>query len=1126
MQKKCLIGIPDRESQKKLWKIMKLTIVLLIGFLITASATNTYSQKTRLDINLSNISIKGVLGYIEQNSEFVFLYRSEDFNTSKKVDIDLKDASINQILDEALKGEKVVYDVYERQIVIRKDNELPITSQQQKKEISGNVKDSKGLSLPGVSVVVKGTTLGTTTDADGQFRLSVPVDAKTLVFSFVGMKSKEVTITEKATVYSVLEEEIVGLGEYVAVGYGVQKKLNLTGSISTVNSGDLVKAPVANISQTLAGRLPGLIAKQTSGEPGYDYAELSIRGFGTALVIVDGVESLMNNLDPNEIESVSILKDASAAIYGARAGNGVILITTKRGRLSKPSFEVNGTYSLQSLTAFPKTCNVGDYVELFREAQVNAGTPEAGLRYSAQDVQNWKAGKNGAYRSPKSWWDASMNNYSPMQNYNFAMSGGSEKIKFHTFGGYTGQTGMYKSGDNQLKRYNISANLDANISENLTGGFDLSLINSNLNSPVSSQPEVWKNFYEMVPTFPASLPDPNKVPYGGGIVNVLGSTTRKIGGYSDKFENQVGAIFNLKYSVPGIKGLSIKGLMNYLYLTTENKTWQKKYLMWTYDQSANSYTPYENVQVTSLGQSFSRYRKLTGQVFVNYDRVFDEKHNLSVLMGTELADEKSSWISAGRGRYITESIDYLFAGGADSQTSNGGASETGRLSYVGRINYNYKSKYFAETTMRYDGSPKFPADKRWGFFPSVSAAWRISEEPFLKKNADWLDNLKLRTSYSKTGYDAIGAFQYLTGFSFAERYLVNNEVRNGLVSTGLANPNITWENLTTYNVGLDFSVFRGKLYGEFDGFYRERSKMLASRILSLPNTFGATLPLENINSMNNRGFELMVGHRHEIGDFMYDVSANISWSRAKWQHYEEPTYTDPDDIRIRKQSGNWADRTFGYQTNGLFTSQTEINSQKLDQDQQSNATIKPGDVKYIDQNNDGVLDWKDLVKIGRGSTPEVMFGLNANLKYKKFDLSVLIQGATLCDVMVIPDLMGSDRNVPQVVYDLRWTEENNNKWAKIPRLYMGFKTNNQRGSDYWLKDGSYVRLKSLNIGYNFSPSFLKKITFSSMRVYLSGTNLLTFSGLAKFDMDPESVSQNGWNYPQQKVFALGLNLKF
>ncbi len=436
----------------------------------------------------------------------------------------------------------------------------------------------------------------------------------------------------------------------------------------------------------------------------------------------------------------------------------------------------------------------------------------------------------------------------------------------------------------------------------------------------------------------------------------------------------------------------------------------------------------------------------------------------------------------------------------------------------------------AEATFRYDGSPNFPADKRWGFFPSLSLGWRISEESFIKDNTKWLDNLKLRLSYSKTGYDAIGAFQYLTGYTYGGwdgQYVVDHEVRTGLMSKGLANPNITWEKMTNYNIGFDFSIFRNKLYGEFDCFYRDRQGILATRILSLPSTFGATLPDENINSMNNRGFELVLGHKGSVsGDFLYDISGNISWTRPKWEHYEEPDYTDPDDIRINKQSGNWINRTFGYKTDGLFTSQAEIDSYELDQDKQGNATILPGDVKYIDLNNDHVLDWRDKTKIGRGSTPEIMFGLSANFQYRSFDMSLLFQGATNCNVMVIPDLMGSQRNVPEMVYNLRWTEENNNKWGEIPRLYMGGKTNNTYASDYWLRDGSYVRLKTLNIGYNFSNSVLRKIAFSNMRIYLAGTNLITFSGLKKFDMDPESVSGNGWNYPQQKVFTLGINLKF
>jgi hypothetical protein len=388
---------------------------------------------------------------------------------------------------------------------------------------------------------------------------------------------------------------------------------------------------------------------------------------------------------------------------------------------------------------------------------------------------------------------------------------------------------------------------------------------------------------------------------------------------------------------------------------------------------------------------------------------------------------------------------------------------------------------------------------------------------------EWIDNLKLRGGASKTGYDAIGAFQYLTGYRFASTYMIDAETRTGLEPTGLENPNITWEEMTIYNIGLDYSIFNSKLYGETDVFYRDRQNMLATRELSLPNTFGASLSKENINSQNTRGFETLLGYRKSTGNFRYDVSGNISWSRSKWDHFEQPEYTDPDDIRIKQKSGNWSNRVFGYVADGLFTSQEEIDNHLLDQDNKGNSTLLPGDVKYIDQNDDGKLDWRDQVEIGYGQTPNLMFGLNLNMSYKGFDLSALIQGAGKRDFFTGVDLTDFRGNV-EMLYTKRWHEGNNDPNAEVPRVYPGGKTNNNHNSTYWLKDGSYARLKALNIGYNLPQGLIGKIGLAKARIYFAGVNLFTISELTKWQMDPE-VNNMTRSYPLQKTYSLGLKLE-
>ena len=513
-------------------------------------------------------------------------------------------------------------------------------------------------------------------------------------------------------------------------------------------------------------------------------------------------------------------------------------------------------------------------------------------------------------------------------------------------------------------------------------------------------------------------------------------------------------------------------------------------------------------------------RTLTGQFSLNYDNIFAKDHHVSVLALYEAIDYKGDWISAYRKSYLTTSIDQLFAGSTNGMSNNGSANETGRTSYVGRFNYSYKNKYLLESIIRADASAKFPKDTRWGYFPSISLGWRITQEDFMK-SISFLDELKLRTSFGQAGNDNIGNFQYLSGYEFnTNTYILGPGPQKGLVSKGLPNPYLTWEKIKTYNLGLDFSLFKRKLYGEGEVFYRELSGILANRLATVPSSFGSSLPPENLNSSNDRGFELQLGTSGTLGDLDWDVSGNISWSRAKWNHYEEPAYTDSDQVRINSKSGQWMDRSFGYISDGIFTKQDEIDALKFDQDLQGNITLRPGDIRYVDINNDGKLDWRDQKEIGKGTTPHWMVGFNTNLKYKNFDLTALFQGAFGFYKYLT---FSQGQMYPSFVFDQRWTPTNNNSDVLIPRL--GGAGSNNLYSDFYYKKAGYLRLKALSVGYNISKKWLEKANLSQVRFYISGTNLLTFDKLKKYDLDPEApTSETGRYYPQQRTISLGVNV--
>jgi len=1122
MQKKWLMGFPDRESQKKLWKIMKLTIAILIGFMMTVSA-NSYSQKTKLNVNLANTTIKDLFSYIEQNSDFVFLYRSQDFNTAKKLDIELKDATINQILDEALQGEKVVYDVFERQIVIRKAGELPVNSlQPQKKEIFGTVKDSKGLPLPGVSVAIKGTTTGTVTDNDGKYNLSVPADAKTLAFSFVGMKTQEIVFGNNTIINVTLAEEITGLEEVVAVGYGTQRKGNLTGSIASIKTDKLTIAPISSTVNALVGHLPGLIAKQSSGMPGSDASDLSIRGFGNALVIVDGIESTFNNLDANQIESVSILKDGAASIYGARAGNGVILVTTKRGQMQRPTITLNSSSTVQGVTKMLRPAGSGQRSQMEREAHLQSGKPEGTAPWTADAVAKFFAGNDPAYPNTD-WYGYVFRDLAPQQNQNLSISGGTEKIKYFGFFGYTKQETMVKLNGGNYARYNAQSNIDAVVTKNLKMTIDLSMAYENRLFPIrglNNGGAFWQDYYTTKPWYPATLPDPTKTAWGGIDVGSVATVSNiDLMGYNLDKRQDFRGVATLTYDFEKIPGLKAKAFVNYYDNLGYNKNFRKPIKFYTYNQSNQVYSVAASFNESNLGEGFSKSNVLTQQYSLNYDNTFNKIHHVSALALFESMDYHSNNISAFRSNLLTPAIDQLFIGSTTGMGNNGSASEMGRVSYVGRLNYSYKDRYLLETIMRADASAKFPKENRWGYFPSVSLGWVISQENFMKGMKS-LDNLKLRASYGQSGNDAVGNFQYLSGYSVRGSAILDNASQPGLYVTGLANPFLTWEKMTIYNAGIDFSLLNRKIYGTADAFYRKRDGIPATRITSLPTTFGASLPPENINSLDDRGFELSLGTSNNIGDFSYDISGNISWSRSKWIHYEEPDYTDPDQKYISQRSGQWTDRVMGYVSDGLFTSQDEIN--KLDfiyTDLGGNSTLRPGDVKYKDLNGDKKLDWKDQKEIGKGTTPHWMFGFTSSLKYKDFDFIGLFQGAfgynTLINLTMYPN---------SVEYDLRWTEQNNNPTALVPRL--GGAGTNGYTSDYRYKSTVYVRLKTASFGYNLPTHILDKVGISKLRIYFAGTNIFTLSTINKYGIDPEIPSGTIMVYPQQRTLSLGLNMSF
>jgi TonB-linked SusC/RagA family outer membrane protein len=1127
MKKKSTNAFLHSRKVKKWFLMMKLTMLLILAGLMQVSAT-VYSQATKFNFRAENKQVVEVLNEIEESSDFRFFYIREQVDVERKVTVRANGATVEQILDELFAGQGISYKVMDDNMVLLSPDvsikKMESVVSQQQNAVSGKVTDTAGQPLPGVTVVVKGTTQGTVTNADGNYSLSSIPENATLVFSFIGMKTQEVVVGNQTSINISMMEDAIGLEEVVAIGYGTQKKVNMTGSVVSVKSEDLMVAPVGNVTNTLAGRLPGLFAKQESGAPGSDAARLSIRGFGNALTIVDGVERSFNSLDPNEIESISVLKDGAAAIYGSRAGNGVILVTTKKGNISKPVLTYNGSYSINQWASVMEQSSSGQWAEMLRERDLNQGltTP----MFTEEQVKKYYEGTDPDYPNTN-WINEVTRPNTPMQQHNLSLRGGSEKMKYYAYLGYLDQPSTFKKEFNGggYKRYNFRSNMEANITDNLKMQVNFSYINGTSVNPGRGLAlgGIFQDLYESWPTWAGSLPDKTKVPYTG-TAPVKGNADQNVSGYNRTNDTEIQGNMALDWDIKWVKGLKARAFFDYSQLYRQNKNFVKNFKSYSYSYSSNQYIQRQDVNATTLSYNNNTSTTINGQFSLNYDRTFAKDHVVSAFALYEITDYKGGNVFTNRSGYITTAVDYLFAGTASTATNNDGAFEMGRASYAGRLNYAYKSKYLFESTLRYDASAKFPDDTRWGLFPSVSLGWRISEENFMKNSIPSMDNLKLRASYSESGYDAIGNFQYLAGYQFGQVYGRGATAQSALYDMSLPNPTLTWETMTTYNLGLDMSLWKRKLYGEFDVFYRKREGIMGTRAASLPSTFGASAPQENLNSSDDRGFEATLGTAGSKNDFRYDISGNVAWARSKWLAFDEPNYTDPDDIRLNKKTGQWVDRAIAYVAEKqLFASQEEINNLPYNQDGQNpkNKTLRPGDIKIKDLNGDGVINWRDQAEVGKGLFPHWLFGLNTNLTYKNIDCSMLFQGAADYSNFI------NYRSFNDVkTYENRWSPANPDVNAYVPRLGgAGYVLK----SDRFIQDIAYVRLKTLSVGYTLPAALTKKINWESVRFYFAATNLFTLSTISEFNVDPEAPATYRENfrssyYPQQRTLSFGVNI--
>jgi len=1014
------------------------------------------------------------------------------------------------------------------------------TEEKQQAPVVGTVVDENGTPLPGVSVRGKGGQGGGTTDAQGKFSLQLPSTEVTLIISYVGYLTQEVPIVRNQVMQVRLQPDAQALNEVVVVGYGTQKKATITGSISEVKGADVVKSPQPNVSNSLAGRISGVIINNRSGEPGYDGSSITIRGQATTgsndvLVVVDGVPGQiggLERLDPNDIESISVLKDASAAIYGNRAANGVILVTTKRGKKGKPTINYTGNQGFSSPTRLPKMADAATYATLMNEIAYDAN-PNGGMNqtYTEEQIQKFRDGSDPLLYPNTDWAAVTLKNTALQSQHNLSVSGGSEDVQYFLSTGMINQDGIYKDGATKYKQYNFRSNVDAQINSRLKIGLSLSGRQENRKYPIASAGDIFRSIYRAKPIVSAYFP--NGLPTTG-IENANPAVmVTDMAGTVDNPKQVFNGILRGSYKIPGVEGLSVDGFLAIDKSNTFQKTFSVPYLLYSYDASSDTYNSVivgGNNNAATLTESHTNESLITSNVKLNFERDFG-LHHLNAFVGYEQSKSHLEYFDAQRFNYLSTLLPELSQGGsaATDYLNSGYSTNYNRQSIISRVAYTYDDKYIFEGQLRVDGSSIFPEGNRFGYFPSVSAGWRISKEKWFKEKVTFFDDLKLRASYGTLGNDNVDGFQYfdnyvLVGNGFVALIDDNPVIQPNVNLVKLANPDITWEVSKKLDVGIN-AAFLKHFTLEAIYFQQKRSDILATRNASLPGSSGIvnpwetdqTVPLvpsENIGKVNNQGFEGSLSYQ-KSGNFSWGLSGNFTYAKSKIIFIDEASGT----LDYQRQTGRPLNTYLLYNTIGLFRSEADL-------EQYPHVTgAQVGDLIYEDYNQDGQITADDQVRTPYGNIPQITYGFSFNASYKNIDLSLLFAGQAQVSQYVLPE-SGTVGNFYSSWADNRFNIVNNpdGTYPRVSERASSAISGGLYNNTFWLNNSSFLRLKNVELGYTIPKSFLDHLKLASVRIYANAFNLFTITKVK--DYDPEGSSGSGQFYPQQRIINIGASIKF
>ncbi|PQB09078.1 hypothetical protein BST83_01380 [Polaribacter filamentus] len=980
--------------------------------------------------------------------------------------------------------------------------------------INGVVKDSKGMTLPGASVLEKGTYNGTQSDFDGNFSLAIKDLNATLVVSFLGYISQEIQIKDDSNLNIVLLEDTASLEEIVVVGYGSQKKVTVTGSVSDIKTKEIQQTQTANLANNLTGRVPGLVINSRGGEPGSDNVSILIRGISTTgdntpLYVIDGIPNRgsFERLNPADIESISVLKDASAAIYGAQAANGVILITTKRGKTGETIFSYNQSYSISQSTRRPELMNAQQYLTWVDEKNERNGRP----REFQSIIRQYRNGTiDTSVWGDTDWWSTVIEDWTPQIQHSINASGGGEKTQFFVSGQFLDQDALYVGSAYGYKQYNIRSNIDTRFSDNFKMSFDLAARVGNKSGPTLDTDGLIRQVFVQAPyEFPYFENGLVAKTSSGNPISLVNGNSGNRSTKTKKFDSR----FAFKWDLPFItKGLYTEGYAAIDFYTTSRKDLSKPFDQYEFNELTGEYTNLKfQTGSINLFQQNSEELNQTYHLKLGYNKEF-EKHKINSFIAFEQYKQEGEFLFASRQDLVSEDIPFLFSGSDENKENGGGGYQAARRNYFGKFNYSYDDKYLLDLTFRYDGSANFAKDKRFGFFPAALLGWRISQEDFF--NTDLVKELKVRASWGILGNDRVANFQYFQLYNLVENSYIfgENRVREiGLTPSTVPNPNITWETSEKYNFGVDFRLKNNILTGSLDLFYENRSDILAPRNASIPVYSGLELPDENIGRVTNQGMELQLNHRGKIKNINYTLGGQFTYARSEIKFIDEAANV-PD---WQRRTGKPVDFLLVYQANGIYNNQEDIDNSVHFPD------AKPGDVIFVDQNDDGVLNQEDQIILENSPTPRIVYGFNVGLEWNNLSLNVLLQGQAGAQTIYRP----FDLNQQSYFYENRWRSERLTPNATYPAAYDLGSSSFQEVSTVWVKDNSFLRVKNVELSYALKDNLLQSIGLDSFRIFLTGHNLFLIYDNVGIN-DPESTSSTGWFYPQQRLLSTGISLTF